>query len=228
MYITRIQTGHSEMPNRNYHQERREYKFDTLERSKLFEDPFEQFNQWLEFALAQSIHDPTAMALSTADHSGQPHCRIVLLKSFSSDGFVFYTHYDSDKGNEIAQNPLASLLFHWPELDRQIRIEGNISKTPYEESAAYFSSRPRDSQLTATISNQSQVVPSRKTLENNLEIATNEISDPIPCPENWGGYRLLPNRFEFWQGRPNRLHDRFVYMIPNHTSSGWQIERLSP
>lgn len=216
------------MPNRNYHNERREYDFGSLDEHQLQPDPFQQFAEWVDFAFAENIHDPTAMTLATADAQGQPHARIVLLKSYDADGFVFYTHYDSDKGKEIAQNPLASLLFFWPAFDRQIRLEGTLEKLRYEASDAYFQSRPRDSQLSAAISKQSQPVSGREALEQSLATAAQTLPEQIPCPKTWGGYRLIPHRFEFWQGRPNRLHDRFIYTPIDSLNTGWQTTRLSP
>lgn len=216
------------MPNRDYRDERREYEFATLNHEQLHLDPFMQFSEWMDQAYQQDIKDPTAMSLATAGNDGQPHNRIVLLKGFSANGFIFYTHYDSDKGHEIAENNKAALLFFWPEMDRQIRIEGHLNKIPVDASDTYFQSRPRDSQLAAYVSKQSQPVPGRKTLEQNMLLASDELSGlPVPRPENWGGYSLTPALFEFWQGRPNRLHDRFRYFNSDNNQS-WQITRLSP
>lgn len=215
------------MPNRDYHNERREYEFTSLSREELARDPLEQFNGWMDQAIQQNITDPTAMSVSTVGSDGQPHSRIVLLKESTSDGFVFYTHYDSHKGDQITQNPKAALLFFWPEMDRQIRIEGTLEKTSKEQSERYFQTRPHDSQLAAASSTQSSVVPGRKTLEQNYAIQEQLAGTQIiSCPDHWGGYRLKANRFEFWQGRPNRLHDRFVYSL--NTNQSWQIDRLAP
>lgn len=216
------------MPNRDYHEERRDYQFSELKRNDLNDNPFAQFSAWMDQAIQQKIMDPTAMSLSTVDASGQPHSRIVLLKAFEADGFVFYTHYDSAKGAEIEENQKVALLFYWPEMDRQVRIEGTISKISNEQSEQYFHSRPRDSQLAAYISQQSQVVADRETLEGNLSNATEDFEgSEIPHPAHWGGYKVVPSSFEFWQGRPSRLHDRFKFS-QNQTQQAWSIDRLSP
>ncbi|WP_040726240.1 pyridoxamine 5'-phosphate oxidase [Thiomicrorhabdus sp. Kp2] len=221
------------MPNRDYHQERRDYDFKQLSREALSLDPFIQFSHWMDEAVEEKIIDPTAMSIATVDSKGQPHSRVVLLKEIDENGFVFYSHYDSAKGQQIENNPHASLLFFWPQMDRQIRIEGLLEKVSREQSEAYFHSRPRDSQLAAASSSQSMIVPGRKTLEMNYEIQKAEHEHlEVPCPEHWGGYRLVPNRFEFWQGRPNRLHDRFIFILEEkHSDSNhqaWLIERLAP
>jgi len=221
------------MPNRDYHQERRDYDFKQLSREALSLDPFIQFSHWMDEAVEEKIIDPTAMSIATVDSKGQPHSRVVLLKEIDENGFVFYSHYDSAKGQEIENNPHASLLFFWPQMDRQIRIEGLLEKVSREQSEAYFHSRPRDSQLAAASSRQSKIVPGRKTLEMNYELQKAEHEHlEVPCPEHWGGYRLVPNRFEFWQGRPNRLHDRFIFILEEKNSDSnhqaWLIERLAP
>lgn len=216
------------MPNRDYHADRRQYDFAKLEHADLHLDPFQQFSEWMDFAQERTVQDPTAMSLSTVDATGQPHSRIVLLKAIDDKGFVFYTHYISDKGQQIDYSPKGALLFFWPELDRQVRIEGLLEKTPRDVSERYFQSRPRDSQIAALISQQSQVVPGRKTLEQNMEIAAEEQLGEITCPEHWGGYRLVPDYFEFWQGRPSRLHDRFRFTLSPRNDQAWRIDRLSP
>jgi pyridoxamine-phosphate oxidase len=215
------------MPNRDYHQERREYQYSGLSREQLQASPFSQFTQWMDEAMQAKLMDPTAMSVATVDANGQPHSRIVLLKDFNHNGFVFYTHYESDKGQQIIENPKASLLFFWPELDRQIRIEGVLSKTSIAESETYFHSRPKESQLAAYSSSQSHEVSSRAALEtafaDNAERFANR---KVPHPAHWGGYRLTAHKFEFWQGRPNRLHDRFSYSL--ETEDTWHTSRLSP
>ncbi len=217
------------MPNRDYHNQRRDYNAPGLSKSQLNPSPFLQFTQWMKEAIASPIQDATAMSLATVDASGQPHNRIVLLKETTSEGFIFYTHYDSDKGHEINQNQRAAMLFFWPELDRQVRIEGTLSKVSPTTSKAYFESRPKDSQLAALSSKQSQPVANRATLEEHFKYNAQMYSDcTVPYPEHWGGYILSPHKFEFWQGRPNRLHDRFIY-TPNHaTPAQWDIQRLAP
>jgi len=218
------------MPNRDYHQERREYDFTELSRNQLSSDPFIQFSSWMDEAVANKIIDPTAMSVSTVDSSGQPHSRVVLLKESDEQGFVFYTHYDSDKGQQIEQNAKAALLFFWPQMDRQVRIEGALEKIAVEQSENYFHSRPRDSQLAAASSIQSSVVSGRKILEQNYAIQEGLYEQiDVKRPEHWGGYRLIPNRFEFWQGRPNRLHDRFIFTkCTASDNQDWSIDRLAP
>ncbi len=216
------------MPNRDYQNERRDYDAPGLSKTQLNASPFVQFSHWMQDALNSSIQDATAMSLATVDRAGQPHNRIVLLKETTTTGFIFYTHYDSDKGHEIQHNPKAALLFFWPELDRQVRIEGELIKVSKATSKSYFESRPRDSQLAALSSVQSKEVANRKTLENTFaQNAEKYQNQPIPHPKHWGGYCLRPNKFEFWQGRPNRLHDRFIY-TPNENATQWCIQRLSP
>lgn len=218
------------MPNRDYQQERREYVYTELLRNDLLSDPFKQFTQWMDQALANQIIDPTAMSVSTVGSDGQPHSRVVLLKETDAQGFVFYSHYDSNKGQQIAQNTKAALLFFWPQMDRQIRIEGNLEKVSEQQSDDYFHSRPRDSQLAAASSQQSSVVTGRKMLEQNYAIEVERYDHiEVKKPDHWGGYRLIPNRFEFWQGRPNRMHDRFIYeKQANKTNQAWLINRLAP
>jgi pyridoxamine-phosphate oxidase len=172
------------------------------------------------------------MSLATVDASGQPHSRIVLLKSMDETGLVFYSHYNSDKGQELAHQPRAALLFYWPELEQQVRIEGQVEQTDAATNQAYFETRPRDSQLAALVSEQSQPLPGRRTLEQNIQIADSEQGPHIDCPPHWGGYRLRPHRFEFWQGRENRLHDRFRYDCTGGQAGcfnqAWSLTRLSP
>lgn len=215
------------MPNRDLHQERRDYDANPLSRQDMHSSPFNQFTNWMDQAVnTSSIKDPTAMSLATVDANHAPHCRIVLLKEFGEQGLLFYTHYKSKKGKEITASPFASCCFFWADLDQQIRIEGRVEKISAALSDQYFHSRPKDSQLAAFISNQSQTVDSRKTLEDKMQAAATDYADKlVPRPTNWGGYRLVPTKFEFWQGRPNRLHDRFIY---EKKGSSWLISRLAP
>ncbi|RPI66138.1 MAG: pyridoxamine 5'-phosphate oxidase, partial [Ignavibacteriae bacterium] len=184
------------------------------------------FSSWFDEAIAAELLEPTAMTLATATADGQPSMRVVLLKGVTEHGFVFYTNYLSHKGRDLAENPKASLLFFWPELERQIRIEGITERVPAAESEAYFSSRPFESQVGAWASLQSSVLRSRDEMEEHFESlrATYE-GKPVPRPEHWGGYVLTPKVVEFWQGRPSRLHDRIRYRLDN---GAWIIERLSP
>ena len=206
---------------------RREYVSSGLSEEDLHPDPVEQFRRWFEVALEAGLHEPNAMTLATADASGSPSARIVLLKGYDERGFVFYTSYAGRKAREMEENPLASLVFYWGELERQVRIEGEVSRVPEEESEAYFASRPEGSRIGAHVSEQSQVVGSRAVLEERQrELEREYAGREIPRPEDWGGYRLAPRRIEFWQGRESRLHDRLLYTAD--ASGGWEITRLQP
>lgn len=199
-------------------------KFELLE-SAAAADPYAQFGQWFEQALHSEVHEPTAMTLATADTSGRPSARIVLLKGFDAQGFVFYTNYQSRKGQELDANPHASLLFFWPELERQIRIEGGVAHVPAAESDAYYASRPLGSRIGAWASPQSQPITHEALARRAQDLAL-ELGDAPPRPPHWGGYRLLATRVEFWQGRPSRLHDRLVYA--RNAGGGWDLTRLAP
>ncbi|MCW5624742.1 MAG: pyridoxamine 5'-phosphate oxidase [Burkholderiales bacterium] len=188
-------------------------------------DPLAQFRMWFDEALKAELPEPNAMTLATATPDGFPSARIVLLKSVEHGGFTFFTNYESRKGRELAANPRASLLFHWVELERQVRIEGSVDRVPAEESDDYYRVRPLGSRIGAWASRQSEVLPDRITLEAKVEAAKIRHGDDPPRPPHWGGYRLLPSALEFWQGRASRLHDRLRY-VPNGTA--WRIERLSP
>lgn len=191
------------------------------------ENPFEQFAEWMEEAMREDGAEVNAMTLATATPDGVPSARTVLLKGFDERGFVFYSNYESQKGHELAANPHASLLFHWARLGRQVRITGDVTRTTSEESEAYFHSRPSGSQLSAAVSHQSQVIPSREWLERRLAELEEEYREKeVPLPPHWGGFRVTPRSMEFWQGRPNRLHDRLRYTLQSDGS--WTIERLSP
>lgn len=206
---------------------RKEYLLEALDERQVERSPFDQFRRWFEEALKSDLLEPNAMALGTTSQNGQPAVRMVLLKSYGLNGFTFFTNYLSRKGEELAINNKASLLFYWAELERQIRIEGSIEKTSSEISDEYFSKRPKGSQLGALVSNQSRIVSSRQQLEDRLEVLNLEFKDkPLPRPENWGGYCLTPSYFEFWQGRENRLHDRIVYV--EQSRGKWKIQRLAP
>ncbi|MBN8431088.1 pyridoxamine 5'-phosphate oxidase [Microbulbifer salipaludis] len=206
---------------------RREYVQGGLQRSDLAESPVEQFEAWLGEVVKAGISDPSAMCLSTADASGQPSQRIVLLKGFDARGFVFYTNLKSQKAWDIAANPKVSLLFPWHFLDRQVIVRGVAEPLSDTEADEYFSSRPRDSQIAAWASHQSDAIVSRQVLEEGFETFRQKFDgQDVPRPEFWGGYRVEPHAVEFWQGRASRLHDRFVYR--SMEGGDWQIERLSP
>jgi pyridoxamine 5'-phosphate oxidase len=204
---------------------RQEYMRAGLHEKDLDADPLVQFGSWFDEALRSGIALPNAMTLATATKKGRPSVRTVLLKGFDTRGFVFYTHYDSRKGRELEENPSAMLLFCWEELERQVGIEGLVRRVSPAESDEYFASRPLGSRLSATISPQSKVVASRKALEAKMEEAAKRWRDAPPRPGTWGGYRLAPERFEFWQGRQDRLHDRLCY---RKAAGSWKIERLAP
>ncbi len=199
-------------------------KFELLE-SAAATDPHDQFSQWFQQALHSEVREPTAMTLATADATGCPSARIVLLKGFDSQGFVFYTNYHSRKGQELTANPQASLLFFWPELERQVRIEGHVSPVPAAESDAYFHSRPLGSRIGAWASPQSQPI-SHADLAARVHELAEQLGDHPARPPHWGGYRLQAKRIEFWQGRPSRLHDRLVYA--RDTDGAWAITRIAP
>lgn len=209
----------------NSFKKNKEYKKNILEQHTLPSTPLELFKTWYHAAENSDIQYPNAMALATATRDGIPSMRMVLLKSFDETGFVFYTNYLSRKGKELALNPHASLLFWWECLEHQVRIEGLIEKISPEESDRYFHSRPFDSQLASTISPQSQVIENRKILLDAVEALRKKYPTEIPRPKHWGGYRLKPLEYEFWQGREARLSDRFRYV---QTGKNWRIERLAP
>lgn len=198
-----------------------------LRRSDLDPDPIKQFANWFTTAIETGIRDVNAMSLATAGQDAKPSVRIVLLKSFDEDGFVFFTNYESEKGKQLEANPYAALGFYWIELDRQIRISGKVDKTSRKESESYFHSRPVGSQLSAWASRQSAVLDGRRVLDARMEEMNERFADkPVPLPPHWGGYRLKPDNMEFWQGRSNRLHDRFRYT--RQSDGSWLIERLAP
>ena len=197
-----------------------------LERAALPPDPIAQFRAWYEAARAAAHGDPDAMALATADASGNPSVRMVLLKGFGPEGFAFYTNYGSRKGRELDARPRAALLFHWPAPHRQVRIEGAVSRVPAAESDAYWRTRPLASRLSAAASPQSEPIADRAGLEAAVRaLIDRHPHGGVPRPAGWGGYRVMPDRFEFWQSGLHRLHDRFAY---TRTPDGWRIERLAP
>ena len=206
---------------------RNEYAAHGLRRADLHSDPLRQFGAWFAAALAADIRDVNAMSLATATPDGKPSVRIVLLKGFDERGFAFFTNYDSEKAREIEANPSAALVFYWAQLERQVRISGTVERTSREDSAAYFHSRPVGSQLGAWVSKQSEVIDARQVLDARLMEMTERFENgDIPLPPHWGGYRVKPDKFEFWQGRPNRLHDRFRYS--RRADGTWPIDRLAP
>jgi len=225
---------------------REHYQRGQLDRADLAADPTVQFQRWFVtashggrwrrigiacFKLWQAIigrppMDVNAMVLATAGQDGSPSTRNVLLKGVDERGFIFFTNYDSRKGRELAENPMAALTFYWPDLERQVCVAGTVSKLPASESEAYFISRPRDSRLGAWVSNQSAVIPDRAALEQKWRELAAKFPSEIPLPPNWGGYVLKPDRVEFWQGRPGRLHDRFRYA--RQPDNAWQLDRLAP
>jgi pyridoxamine 5'-phosphate oxidase len=206
---------------------RKEYQANGLSEADADPDPIAQFGAWFEAAVAAGIREPNAMTLATATPEGRPSARMVLLKGYGADGFEFYTNYASRKGDELAANPWAALVFFWVDLERQVRIEGRVAHVSPEQSDAYFHSRPVGSQRSAAASEQSAVIPDRAALELRVaELAARYGDGPVPRPEHWGGYRLAPQVIEFWQGRPSRLHDRLRYR--QDASSAWAPERLAP
>lgn len=211
------------------HAFRQEYTRDGLDLPDLNPDPIHQFEKWFKQACDAGILEPNAMSLATATPDGYPSLRTVLLKAFDHHGFVFYSNYESRKGREIAANPRAALMFPWLGLERQVKITGRVEKVSASESLAYFMSRPYGSQLGAWVSRQSSVVSSRSLLLAKLDEMKRKFAEgKVPLPGGWGGYRVVPDTLEFWQGRPSRLHDRFMYTRDETVPSGWRIERLAP
>lgn len=206
---------------------RDEYTGEILSESDMDSDPIHQFERWFQRAMAAKLLQPNAMTLATATPDGQPSARIVLLKAFDASGFTFFTNYEGRKGRELTANPRAALLFFWPELHRQVRIEGTVERVSEAESDAYFRGRPLGSRLGAAASRQSEVIAGRAVLEERIRDLMEQFSDgDVPRPPYWGGYRVCPVTIEFWQGRPDRLHDRLRYQ--RMQPAGWRLERLSP
>ena len=197
----------------------------TLTKSAVDSNPIKQFAKWYKVILKSGITEPTAMSIATADKKGVPSVRTVLLKGYDEKGFLFFTNYKSRKGKELTENPAAELLFYWRDLRRQVRISGKVEKVTKKESEDYFKSRPPKSRIGAWASRQSEVIPDRKYLEEQFKEFAKKYKREVPLPSYWGGFRLIPERFEFWQGRENRLHDRICYIKKNN---GWKIVRLAP
>lgn len=205
---------------------RREYKLNKLSEETIIKNPFKQFDKWFGEVLKSGLIEPNAMVLATSDGKGNSSVRVVLLKGLTKTGFKFFTNYSSRKGKLLTENSAASLLFFWAEFERQVRIEGRINKLSRAESQKYFNTRPLQSRIAAWASEQSEIIPSRDHLETRFQIIKRQFKGKnIPAPTDWGGYILVPNYFEFWQGRENRLHDRICF---KKTNKGWNIFRLAP
>ena len=205
---------------------RRDYSREDLAIGHLDPDPIKQFMVWFRAAGAAGPNEPNAMTLATAGEGGRPSARVVLLKDVSRGGFVFYTNYESRKGDDLAENPQAALVFFWPELERQVRVEGRAERVDRSDSEAYWRTRPRGAQLGAWASDQSRVITGRPVLDDRLrEVAQRYAGVDVPAPPHWGGWRIMPSEIEFWQGRPDRMHDRLIY---RRAEPGWTVERLAP
>lgn len=205
---------------------RQDYRSAGLTEDDVDQDPITQFGKWFKEAVEAQLFEPNVMTLATADQFGKPSARVMLLKGFDENGFVFYTNYDSRKGKMLTANPQAALVFFWPELERQVRIEGVISKVDEETSTSYFHSRPKGSQIGAVASTQSSTIADKTVIEERVKVLTEEFSDKeVPRPQHWGGYLVEPTYIEFWQGGSSRLHDRLVY---EKVDGAWAISRLAP
>ena len=202
-----------------------DYRKGALNEADVAADPVEQFRRWFADAEAAKLIEPNAMTLATATPDGRPSARVLLLKEFDADGFVFYSNYESRKGHELAANPFAALVFLWQPLERQVRVEGRVARVDRPHSERYFNERPKSSRLGAWSSRQSEVIASRDVVTDRERDVAGRFGDAIPLPEFWGGYRVVPDTVEFWQGRPSRLHDRLRY---TRDGVAWRVERLSP
>lgn len=205
---------------------RKDYTLQTLSENEVALNPIEQFNKWWDEAVKSEIEELNAMTLATASAEGVPSARIVLLKEYNERGFVFFTNYESAKGQELTENPRATLLFFWKELERQVKITGMVEKITATESDEYYYSRPLGSRIGAWASPQSQIIENREWLEKRVEDLNKQNEEDIKRPSHWGGFRVKPVMIEFWQGRPSRLHDRIQYTLEDHGK--WKIERLAP
>ncbi|MET4138061.1 pyridoxamine 5'-phosphate oxidase [Pedobacter sp. UYP1] len=215
-----------ELTKENIQNLRQDYRAAELSEADIDKNPIAQFAKWFKDALEAKLYEPNVMTLATADLTGKPSSRILLLKGFDEEGFVFFTNYNSKKGKDLQENPQAAMQFFWPELERQVRIEGMVTKATAEASTTYFHSRPKGSQIGASASPQSTVIPNREILEDRVkELTASYQETEVPRPEHWGGYVLKPSHIEFWQGRPSRLHDRITYTSVNGV---WTINRLAP
>lgn len=216
----------ADTPKRSIPDLRRDYTARALDEGTADPDPLRQLEIWFDEAVSEGLLDANAMALATVSPSGDPAVRTVLLKGLDARGLVFFTHHTSPKGADLLAHPRASLLFYWAPLERQVRVTGSVQRVPAEESDAYFASRPRDSQIAAWAAPQSTELPDRATLERKFADRQKQYEDrPVPRPPDWGGFRVVPDRIEFWQGRPNRLHDRLLYTLG---ADGWRRARLAP
>ena len=215
------------MPHPDLASLREDYRRATLELDHLHPDPIVQFGQWMEEAIQDELPEPNAMVVATVDANAAPDARVVLLKGYDERGFVFYTNYESTKGHQLDQHPLAALVFNWLAHERQVRVRGQVVRVSATETADYFHSRPKSSQIGAWASPQSAVIPDRHVLEQRQQALETRFAEAqlLPVPEHWGGYRVVPEEVEFWQGRSSRLHDRFRF---RKTADAWTIERLAP
>ena len=220
------------MENKHEHIEslRKDYHLKTLNENEVFEDPIRQFQKWFKEAEEANVDEPNIMVLSTSDSENRPSSRVLLLKGVDEEGFRFYTNYESEKGQTIAENPQVSLMFLWYKTQQQVRIKGTAYKLSPEDSERYFQSRPKNSQIGAWASPQSQVIENRDVLENKVAEITEKYADQevLPKPPHWGGYIVKPYQIEFWQGRPSRLHDRLRYTLTELNPKKWTLERLAP